>query len=161
MNDGGPKAGAGGTSGAAGSTGQGGAGGGQESFDSSTDAAETSIMWPRCDAADYTTAPSGAACVPSRFLQLNGLRGVCYGPPIGEGCNLLSLELTPTETPPPNFICGPDDRQVPPRPDIRDCKWIFNGDASHGLIDSATVEAVCAVTVAYPNHVVACINGGS
>jgi hypothetical protein len=55
----------------------------------------------------------------------------------------------------------PDDLEVPPRPDILDCMWTFANDASHGLIDSAALEAVCAVTVAYPMHVVACINGGS
>jgi hypothetical protein len=82
-------------------------------------------------------------------------------PPIGAGCGRLYIELSSTETPPAGFTCVMDDLQVPPRPDIRDCKWTFDGDASHGLIDSAVLEAVCAVTLAYPTHVVACANGGS
>jgi hypothetical protein len=94
-------------------------------------------------------------------VQWNGLAGFCYGPPIGAGCGQLSIELKTTEPQPAGFTCVPDDRAVPPRPDILDCKWTFQNDASHGLIDNAALEAACRVTVEYPTYVVDCINGGS
>jgi hypothetical protein len=114
---------------------------------------------PRCFDSTYTAAPSGAACQPLRFLQGNGLAGVCYAPPIGAGCDELTIDLSTTEPDPSGFHCG-IDRSVPPDPNIKSCNWFFPNNSRSGQIDSAALEAVCAVTLAYPKHAVECLNYG-
>src|SRR5205814_5902912 len=108
-----------------------------------------------CPGASYTTAPSGAPCDPSRILRGGGLVAWYCGPDIGASCDELSVGLASDEMTPPGFRCGSAELGV------RQCDWIFDGDASFGYIDKAALEAACAVTAAFPGRNVNCKVTGS
>lgn len=121
-------------------------------------AKDVDVVMPRCEAATYDKSPSGAACDPKRIVRLRGLVGPCYGPALGASCGSLQIAVPVGQEGalPPGFVCGSEELG------ITTCAWTFVADAgSWYVIDADVLEAACAVTVAFPNEDLVCVNGGS
>jgi hypothetical protein len=104
----------------------------------------------RCEGGDFETAPSGAACDPTR-IEGGGLLD-CYGPPKGQHCDEIVVDIAYGAETPAGVQCT-HNGSAPPI-----CRYVGDqdGGSSAGDLDDATLEALCALTESDPELVVRC-----
>lgn len=105
----------------------------------------------RCDGSTYTSAPSGGACDPSHIKMAYGRTGQCLAP-TGGFCDVMqfSVQALDAASVPSGFACGSAELGV------TTCRWQFPDGGAHDL-DSAALDAACAVTQAFAGADVMCI----